>query len=237
LKTWYLTGWEGSKKKSLEALGGPLQARKRENRIKGTLLLDYSQTSLLCQTIVQGARLDVRKPGALDVGSHVCLFEDVNDGWESKPARLALADQWVEFISGLADWKNFWTLTFEDDKASDVAKSLFQWLVRATNTNLLGKKYINKVGHSYFSYAVGMEKQTRDVIHFHVLADQPINYGLIHNLWGKRCGFAWIDGDLRDKAKVTEYVCKYVLKGGEVDQFKRTREFWPPTGSLSWWKV
>lgn len=205
-------------------------------------MLNYKEFETDCQSQQMAQQLRAPREGVPQLlppfrplTDTVGGFEDPIAGWESKEARRVVSDAWVTFISDLAPWRNFWTLTFEDEKAPDVAKSLFRWLVRSLNTDLLGRNYVNKVGHSYFSYVVGMEKQTRDVVHFHVLADQPINYVLLHSLWGERCGYAWVDGQLKDKEKVTKYVCKYVLKGGEIDQFKRKREFWPPMPAPSWW--
>jgi len=171
----------------------------------------------------------------LEVGT-LDYFKDTSSWWDSRNIKQAVSDEYTKFISELANWKNFWTLTFRDEQAVDVARAKFKWLVRSLNQNLLGKNYTNKVGHSYFSYVVGMEKQTRDVIHFHALTDQPVNYDLIHALWGDRCGFAYIDGNLRDRSKVVNYVCKYVLKGGEVEPFKRTREFWVQNPAPWWWR-
>jgi hypothetical protein len=161
-------------------------------------------------------------------------FEAV-EGWDTLRARLVLRDAWVEWASTFANWKTFITLTFKDEKYPDVALSLFRWWVRVNNEYVFGKHYNKKVGHSYFSYLVGTERQTREVLHFHVLIDKPINYSLTHQAWGNRCGFAWIDGNLDDKGKVVEYVTKYVAKGGELDLYKAKKDYYP-NPVPSWWK-
>jgi hypothetical protein len=107
--------------------------------------------------------------------------------------------------------------------------------VRKNNEHAFGKHYTQKVGHSYFSYVVGLEYQTRDVVHFHALVDQPLDFSYVHDFWGDRCGFAWIDGKIKSNAATVGYVCKYTVKGGELDFFvqKKNRK---PAVLPSWWK-
>jgi hypothetical protein len=202
-------------------------------------MLNYSDTVGMCQTDVDQSATptaEARMDGLSTVEMMMLLHTDACQAWESRLVKESMAAEMAEFVAGMGNWKNFWTLTFEKEKTADVTKSLFMWIVRELNKNLFGKNYINKVGHSYFQYVAGLEKQTRDVYHLHVLADQPVNYDLIHNLWGDRCGYAWIDGDLRDTSKVVKYVCKYVVKGGQLEVFKRAREFYPPKCKPTWWK-
>lgn len=163
------------------------------------------------------------------------LEADPLEGWNSKVARHELTEAWADWVAGVANWRTFITLTFENEKTPDVALSLFKWWVRINNEYVFGKRYTRAVGHSYYSYLVGAERQKRDVLHFHVLVDKPIHYSLTHEAWGDRCGFAWIDGDLKDREKVINYVCKYVMKGGEVDLYRATKDYFPrPTPN--WWK-
>jgi hypothetical protein len=70
-------------------------------------------------------------------------------------------------------------LTFRKETAPDVAKSKFKGLVKTLNQDVYGKRYTKKVGHSYFSYIQGIEYQRREVIHFHVLIDRPVNFELM----------------------------------------------------------
>lgn len=191
-------------------------------------VLDYSITGQQ-RTAAPG-----REEAAASVGQLLAEAEDAHTGWESREVRKILASELSGWVQGLANWTSFVTLTFRENKFPDVAWSLFQWFVRQNNIHALGKHYTRKAGHSYFSYAVGMEYQTRDVVHFHVLVDKPIDYSYVHFTWGDRCGFAWIDTDLKDKNKVIDYVCKYVLKGGQVDVYKSKVDFTPQNPPL-WW--
>lgn len=157
------------------------------------------------------------------------------EAWKSKVAREMLKDTWAEYLANFAEWTSFISLTFKVEKFPDVARSLFYWWIKVNNAHVFGKRYIRKVGHSYFSYVYGIEMQKREVIHFHVLVDKPINYSVTHDAWGDRCGFAWIDGDLKDKSKVVDYVCKYVAKGGEIDLY-RAKGNYRPSVLPTWWK-
>lgn len=165
-----------------------------------------------------------------------CLsgYTDVFEGWNSKSTREILSDAWVDYALNFAEWKSFITLTFREEKFPDVAMSLFKWWVKSNNEHAFGKRYNRVVGYSYFSYLVGMEYQSREVVHFHVLVDKPINYGLTHLLWGERCGFAWVDGNLKSSQKVVDYVCKYVMKGGQIDLYKAKKDYCPKVVP-TWW--
>lgn len=172
--------------------------------------------------------------GLVSLSEVLNKFTDPGEAWSCREARKQVSESWISWVSGLANWKTFVTLTFKDEKAPDVAMSLFKWWVRINNEQLFGKRYLKKVGHSYFSYVVGMEYQSRDVIHFHVLVDKPINFKVTHKAWGNRCGFAWIDGDFKNKENVISYVCKYVMKGGEIEVFKAKKDFKPEVLPV-WW--
>jgi hypothetical protein len=81
---------------------------------------------------------------------------------------------------------------------------------------------------------VGLEYQRRDVVHFHVLVDRPLDFSFVHATWGDRCGFSWIDTDLKDRSKVIGYVCKYVCKGGQIDVYKAQGDC-TPAPRPQWW--
>jgi len=162
-------------------------------------------------------------------------YTNPHDGWESYQVKDLLRTEHEKWIFELADWKSFLSLTFRDEKTPDVANSLFKWFIRQNNEHAFGKHYTQKVGHSYFAYAFGMEYQTRDVVHFHVLVDKPLDFSFIHRTWGARCGFAWIDGNIRSKAKAVNYVCKYCVKGGQIEAYVPKKDVKP--GVLPfWWK-
>jgi hypothetical protein len=141
----------------------------------------------------------------------------------------------VEWLLPLRPWSIFITLTFRDEKPPDVAKALLRRLIRTLNQDVFGKHYVKKVGHSYFSYIYAIEYQRRDVVHFHVLIDRPVNFDRIHILWNSWAGFAWTE-IVKDPIDVIDYVCKYICKGGEVYPYIAKKEFSPDVLPY-WWKT
>ena len=176
----------------------------------------------------------------LEVGKEKNVSDIVNgyatphEGWESYQVKDLLRTETEKWVFGLADWKSFLSLTFRDEKTPDVANSLFKWFVRQNNEHAFGKRYKEKVKHSYFSYVFGLEYQTRDVVHFHALVDKPLDFSFVHRIWGSRCGFAWIDGDIKSKAKAVNYVCKYCVKGGQIEAYVSEKDV-KPSVLPSWW--
>lgn len=137
------------------------------------------------------------------------------------------------FVLDFAHWKSFLTLTFREPISVDAAHKKLKSLIRLLNRNVFGKNYPRCVGHSYFSYCVGMEFQKRDVIHFHLLIDKPIDFSLIHKWWNLAAGFAYIE-KINERVRVCNYVCKYVLKGGEVWLYSSKSELMPRQ-RMPWW--
>jgi hypothetical protein len=156
--------------------------------------------------------------------------------WDSISARIHLRDVWVEWISNLCDWRIFLTLTFRDDKPVDSAMKYWLKLVRVLNSDVVDSKHYTRiVGHSYFSYALGIHYQKRGVIHFHVLVDKPLNFKLIHSCWGSWCGFAKCEF-IKNKSQCVEYITSYILKDdGVVDPYVAKKDFKPRYVPPYWW--
>ena len=154
--------------------------------------------------------------------------------WSSVATKFHLRDEYINWITDLADWKIFLTLTFRDIKPVDSACRYWTKLVRELNLNLVGKKYTRIVGHSYFSYALAMQYQKRGAIHFHALVDKPLNFKLIHKLWGSWCGFAKPE-IIKDRDDCVGYVSSYVLKDGVVDPYIAKKNYYPKV-QPDWWR-
>jgi len=178
--------------------------------------------------------VDEKKETEKNVTDVVAGYTNPHDGWESYQVKDLIRTENEKWIFGLADWKSFISLTFRDEKTPDVANSLFKWFIRQNNEHAFGKHYTQKVGHSYFSYVYGLEYQTRDVVHFHALVDKPLDFSFVHRTWGSRCGFVWIDGNIKSKAKAVNYVCKYCVKGGQIDAYVAKNRY-SPTVLPEWW--
>jgi hypothetical protein len=163
---------------------------------------------------------------------------DPSDVWRGSVARDVLTDSCGGWLAGLTHWTLFWSLTFDDKKrpqgcTQDVARSLWSWMVRELNRDLFGKRYMAKVGASYFSFALAIEWTPRDVPHLHVLTDRPVDIHHARELWYGRCG--WPDVQkIKDSASVCAYVAKYVSKSGVPDVVV-TRYRGTPVPRPDWW--
>ena len=134
-------------------------------------------------------------------------------------SKLELLEGWQQYVTSFADWKSFITLTSREIVTRDQIEHKFRWLVQRLNKDLFGNNYTRIVGHSYFSYVVGLEHQKRDVLHAHVLVDRKVNFEAIHRMWNSMSGFAHIR-PVEDAAGAAGYLSKYVSKGGELSLYK-----------------
>jgi hypothetical protein len=159
--------------------------------------------------------------------------DDPSEIWESKIMRKRLTQETGDWIYTLRPWSSFLTLTFKKDTAPDIANRLFRKLISVLNEEAFGHHYRRIVGHSYFSFVQGIEYQQRDVIHFHVLVDRPINFQRVHLFWNAWGGFAWTDTVI-DRERVVRYVSKYVAKGGEVNVYLADKQY-KPFQKPYWW--
>ena len=146
-------------------------------------------------------------------------MDDVVLDQSRRELRVMSAAAGLEFFRSMADWRSMLTLTFENPTGGDVAMVRWRGLVRYLNWDAFGKHYTQRVGHSYFSYVLGVERQRRDVIHFHAVIGSPVKYDQVHWWWNKYAGWAWISG-VESVDSAVGYVTKYVLKGGEVHGYR-----------------
>lgn len=130
-----------------------------------------------------------------------------------------LREGWEIWVKGFADWKSFLTLTFRDIVTRDQSENQFRYLLQVLNRDLFGNHYTRIVGHSYFAYVSAWEHQKRGALHLHVLVDRPINFRLVHTVWNKMAGFAWIE-PVKDLDTTVSYISKYVSKGGDLSVHK-----------------
>lgn len=175
-------------------------------------------------------------PGRLSVGELLERYDDLDDGWRSYLVKSEMQQVYYEWLAAVSHWKSFITLTFKDEKPPDVAMAFYRRLVQVLNKRVFGNRYVRKVGHSYFNYVLGMEfKLSRDVCHFHILVDKPIDYAFIHAWWGMAAGMAWIS-KVNDREKALFYVTKYVCKGGDsnINVYLQAKEKVPDPLPLYW---
>jgi hypothetical protein len=173
----------------------------------------------------------------LNKTQYLQVMQDCPDpfiAWESTLAKFHIRDEYVHWLTDLANWQVFLTLTFRVEKPVGSACRYWTKLVRELNTDLVGKYYTRIVGHSYFSYALAIQYQRRGAIHFHVLVDKPLNFKLIHKLWGSWCGFAKPEL-IKNNSDCVAYTSSYILRGGVVDPYIARRDYHPKI-EPAWWR-
>lgn len=160
-------------------------------------------------------------------------FDNTSDIWDSKIVKKMLRKTWSEWLS-MRNWRVFLTLTFREETYPETALRKLKYLIRILNEETFGLRYINYVGHSYFSYIASIEYQKRDVIHFHVLIDRPVNFQTIHKYWNAWAGFA-----KPELVKLNEnavyYLTKYITKNGEMGLPYFAKKLYTPTFLPNWW--
>jgi len=129
-------------------------------------------------------------------------------------ARRELLTGYADWIAVFAPWKSFVTLTVSNahNCSRDTLHRRWRSLVQILNRDLYGNNYTRIVGHSYFSYVIGFEYMRSGAVHLHALIDKPIHFDLVHRVWNKMSGFAYIE-PVYDVAGISNYICKYIVKG------------------------
>lgn len=178
---------------------------------------------------------EVSQAGLMRLDPYFHGYGEPDEIWDGKVARRARRETLAEWLGSLADWKIFVTLTFAEDRPSESAKWFFRRLVRELNRDLLGKRYGRFVGHCYFSYVMVAEYQKRGAIHFHFLADRPLNFRLLHDLWNAWAGFAQTR-ILDSPPRAVRYVVKYIVKNDDIE-IHRSKWKGQPIVQPKWWRV
>lgn len=154
--------------------------------------------------------------------------------WERKIIRRIYRQELTDWLLE-RKWLVFLTLTFREEIEPEIALKKVQKLIRVLNQDVVGIHYTNYVGHSYFSYVIGIEFQKRGVVHFHILIDSPVNFQLIKSYWNKIAGFA--DPQIiRENINSVYYVTKYAAKCGEIEPPYFTKKVYTPPFIPSWWR-
>jgi hypothetical protein len=191
------------------------QGRPHPQSANSALTRNYTVNDQDVKDIPRTSGHEEHERGALVISDMLAAHDNVREGWQSPGVKNEIHQVYYDWLSRAAEWTTFITLTFKDVKPPDQAYKCWTLLVRVLNQRAFGSHYTEKVGHSYFNYIVGIEStKSRDVVHFHVLIDKPVDYKLVHSWWNKVAGFAWIER-IKDKDKALHYVTKYCLKAGE----------------------
>lgn len=144
------------------------------------------------------------------------------------PNRRNVQKAYSEFLAKFY-WQWFCTLTFKTPPHPEAARKAFNHWINILNRKIYGCR-AKKRGDSIY-WALALEYHKSDVIHFHALLGDEVNLNTrfsrkdAHAIWYKLFGINRIDPiDDRIKA-VTNYVSKYVVKGGEIDLSHNLADF------------
>lgn len=126
----------------------------------------------------------------------------------------------VDWISSLAQWKSFLTLTARNPDLSEqnLRKGWRDLVGEWTN-----KYYKQRSKHhrdGYMSWVCSAELQQRGAWHLHCLIDRYVDFNFVHQWWQERYGFAFIK-PVTEEHDAVMYVVKYILKNGNVDVYIR----------------
>ena len=121
----------------------------------------------------------------------------------------------AEWLIGRVNWCTFFTFTFREEISKESAYRQIRYFIRVANELKFGNHYTQKIGHSYFSYVIGLERQERGVIHIHMCIDREIDFSWVHWFWNLKHGFVWIE-KIQDLPKSLKYTVKYAVKEGEA---------------------
>lgn len=135
---------------------------------------------------------------------------------------------YAEFLARY-NWQWFCTFTFRDPPHPEAAHKLFRHWVNLINRDIYGCR-AQKRKQSVF-WALALEYHKSGTIHFHALLGDVEDLNArcsrkyAHSLWFELAGINRID-PIDDKLQaVTNYVSKYIVKGGEIDLSDNLNEF------------
>jgi hypothetical protein len=133
--------------------------------------------------------------------------------------RLNLKREWADFLyslNGLWDW--YGHLTFKDPVYPESADKLFNVFMNKLNREIHGKRF-KDIPATGVLWAKAIEKQKRDVLHFHFLCGGIPNWVQRTDYWQW-----WFDHAGRNEIVPYEkergagyYMSKYVGKEGEIE--------------------
>lgn len=139
-----------------------------------------------------------------------------------------LAAAWAVFLSRFA-WQWFCTFTFRESPHPEAADKLFRLFVGEINVSLHGQRWRHHHGGGVY-WVRALEWQKREVLHYHALMGDVEDLNASErrlkwmDRWNELAGFAKIERP-NGVGAVSNYVSKYVAKGGEIDLSRNLRSY------------
>jgi hypothetical protein len=131
-----------------------------------------------------------------------------------------------------------WHMTFNPKKfprGASFNQCVWAWeyvIVENLNKELYGYHYKRNIGHSYFSYLLGIEPHRSGLLHMHAVTSHRTNWRLARQLYqgGKKLNVGTIEiKPIDDLERDIRYAIKYVTKNdGEPVLFRTENEKEPP---------
>jgi hypothetical protein len=139
-------------------------------------------------------------------------------------ARKDLRQGWMEFIRKYdAHWSWIMHPTFRNPVHPESAFKMLSVFMNKLNCFIYGRKYY-KTGRVGILVIVAMEKQQRDVIHFHMLiAGVPdwVRYSEFALWWNDKAGRCKIE-PYDSQRGGADYLTKYITKDGDIQVLGNT---------------
>lgn len=139
-----------------------------------------------------------------------------------------LAAAWADFL-GKFTWQWFCTFTFREASHPEAADKVFRLWCNELNRSLYGKRWASKPEAGVY-WVRALEWQKRDVLHYHALMADVADLNATErrlswmDRWNELAGFATIERP-KGRVAVSNYVSKYVAKGGEIDLSANLRSY------------
>jgi len=146
---------------------------------------------------------------------------------------LAAREEAFRLFAGMTNWRFMLSATFRWVAGEDTARHFWRAFVAQSNKRVFGKNYTRKVGHSYYSYLVGYERQAREAYHFHAVIGEPIEMAWAQQWLERVAGHTWVQR-VESQVAAVRYCTKYIVKDGDVAAF-RTKSVRLPAELPAWW--
>jgi len=135
---------------------------------------------------------------------------------------------WANYLASYP-WQWFVTLTFKDEIHPESARKKFGRWIDYVNRQAYGSRYRKRTKGVF--WALASEPQKRGVLHYHVLVgdvedlNNRVSRGDARNRWYDIEGIGRVDPITHRMGAVTNYVSKYIAKGGDIELSESLADF------------
>ena len=134
--------------------------------------------------------------------------------------RRDLRAAWASYLTTYP-WQWFVTLTFKDEVHPEAARKRYGRWIDYVNRQAYGSRYRKRTKGVF--WALAAEPQKRGVLHYHALVGDVENLNNrvsrkdARNRWYEIEGIGRVDPITHTMGAVTNYVSKYITKGGDIE--------------------